>query len=91
MLICNKKSRLKSDAPQNAQRLFKACSFCPSIRQVFVDDVTKEKDSEGSVFIWEGAFIKNDTVNNERPEYEVDRIKHDNAVMYIGRLTIVLI
>jgi len=40
MLLCDKKSRLWSDAVQNVQCLIKACSFCPSICWVFSDDFT---------------------------------------------------
>ena len=40
MFMSDKKPRLWSDAVQNARRLIRAWSFCPSIRQVFADNVT---------------------------------------------------
>ena len=40
MFKYEKKSKLWSDGMQNVRRLIRACYFCPSISQVFPDDVT---------------------------------------------------
>ena len=42
MLICNKYRRPWLDAPHNAGHLVRAYDICPSIRQVFTNDVTFE-------------------------------------------------
>ena len=58
MLICDKKSSLWSDATQNAWRLIRACSFCPSIshgfprwRHIYYADVIDE-DYRKYAVIW---------------------------------------
>ena len=52
MLICDEKPRLWSDAAQNARRLIRACSFCPLISRIILNDVTNLPKSQ-----WHFRFI----------------------------------
>jgi len=86
MLICDKNSRLWSDAGQNAQHLIRACSLCS---RVFPDDVTFLAFVAANYILMRRAV---DIVTENNAQYDIkvciSDAKHPDTTTICGTLQV---